>query len=530
MSSDPSATRTRQAAPLSADAVVERIPALTVLGHAEIARVGERATLAGLGAGEPVALSRTSPMFSPRVGGGPRPLADPFVSREPLAVIAQHGAELRIQRQGAASLRVDGVDLAGERTISTEDLDRGVVLELADRVVLLLHRVDAVEGRKPPRFDLVGDSDGMQKLRREIARVAATDLRVLVRGETGSGKELVARAIHGASARARGPYVAVNMGAVQPSLATSALFGHVRGAFSGAVGDHDGHFVAADGGTLFLDEIGDTDATVQAMLLRTLETSEVQRVGDRRVRKVDVRLVTATDADLEAEVEAGRFREPLLHRIGELTLRVPPLRERRDDIGRLIVHFAREQLDADDQRRLLDGEIAERPWLSAAVIARLARAPWTGNIRQLRNVVRQLVVLGRDEPAITIGPEIEASLGGAPSPSARVEVAEAAPAAPPTPARAKGKKPQDLTEDEILEALAKAGWRRGPAADLLGIARSSLYALLAANKRLVRSHDLTAEQLDDALARHDGDVARVAEELQVSEHAVKLRMQALGKR
>ncbi|MBS2015643.1 MAG: sigma-54-dependent Fis family transcriptional regulator [Deltaproteobacteria bacterium] len=536
---------TRQAPPPRAGHGIELVPALTLLAHGHPSRVGERATLLGLAAGEAVSLSRTAPMFAPvegGVGAGPRPIADPFLSRDPLATIVHRDGAVRVRREKPGALvRLDGVDLEGERALTPDELDRGVVIELGGRVVLLLHRVDAVVGRTPPRFDLVGCSDAMRRLRKDIARVATTDMRVLVRGETGAGKELVARAVHGASARASSPYVAVNMGAVQPSLAASALFGHVRGAFSGAVTDHDGHFVAADRGTLFLDEIGDTDASVQAMLLRTLETSEVQRIGDRRVRKVDVRLLTATDADLEAEVARGRFREPLLHRIGELTLRVPPLRARRDDLGLLLVHFLRDLLDDGEKARLLADEFTERPWLSAEVVARLARAPWTGNVRQLRNVVRQLVVLGRDEPELSIGPEIEATLGEPALPSSKREGEASSPAAESTGAsgdppagsvvpRSKGKRPADLTEEDVLDALARSGWKRGPAAELLGIARSSLYAIIAANKRLVRAHDLTREQLEEALARAGGDIARAAEELKVSEHAIKLRLQALGAR
>ena len=526
---------TRRAAPPAAAALAERVPALTLLGHPLVDRIGERASLFGLAAGEIIGLSRTAPTFTAPTGGSPRALEDTFLSRNALASISQRDGRVRVKcERDDARLRLDGEELTGERAFGMEELDRGVVVELGDRVVFLLHRLDAVQSRTPPSFGLVGESDPMRRLRRDIARVATTETRVLVRGETGSGKELVARAIHGASARASGPYVAVNMGAIQESLAASALFGHVRGSFSGAVADHDGHFAAADGGTLFLDEIGDTDASVQAMLLRTLETSEVQRIGDRRLRKVDVRLLTATDADLEAEVARGRFREPLLHRIGELTLRVPPLAARRDDLGRLLVHFLREQLDADERSRLFGSEIAERPWLSAAVVGRLARAPWTGNVRQLRNVVRQLVVLGRGEPELTIGPEIEQTLGGE---SRRSVVAPEIAATSDSSSdkiesskSGKGKRPQDLTEEEILDALAKCGWRRGPAAELLGIARSSLYAIIAANKQLVRSHDLTREQLDEAMARHGGDIAAVAAELRVSEHAIKLRLQVLGAR
>jgi two-component system nitrogen regulation response regulator GlnG len=526
--------KTRQAAPLAAGGVIERVPALTLLGHAQAARTGERATLLGLRAGEAVSLSRTEPSFSAlSAGASPRPLADPFLSRHTAASLAMRDGALELHRDlPDVTLRVDGVELGAARSFNDDELERGVVIELADRVVLLLHTVDAIRGRRQPSFDLVGESDAMQRLRKDLARAAATELRVLVRGATGTGKELVARAIHKASARASGPYEAVNMGAIQASLSASALFGHVRGAFSGAVADQDGHFVAADKGTLFLDEIGDTDPAVQASMLRTLETREVVRVGDRRPRKVDVRLISATDADLEAEVAAGRFREPLLHRIGELTLRVPALAERRDDIGRLVVHFMREMLDAEEQARLLDGEIQDTPWLSASVLATLARAPWTGNVRQLRNVVRQLVVLGREEPTLTLGADLLASLGPSPGPKAEREGSGApdpevgaSAAAPSDPKRVK--RPQDLTEEDLVAALEQTGWRRGAAADLLGIARSSLYALIAA-KGIVRANDLEAAQIESSLAKHRGDLAAAARELKVSEHGLKLRMQALG--
>jgi two-component system nitrogen regulation response regulator GlnG len=521
---------------------VERVLALTILGHAQASRIGERALLPSAEAGAAVAVSRSTPAFSQPAGGAPRPLSDPFLSRNPLVSVARRGGIVSVRRERSDVLvRADGADLAEQRAFAPDEIERGVVLEVGGRCALLLHHVDAAPGPAPPRFDLVGDSDALQRLRRDVARMAATDMRVLLRGETGSGKELVARAIHAASARAAGPYVAVNMGAIPPSLAASALFGHVRGAFSGAVADHDGHMTAAHDGTLFLDEIGDTDAAVQAMLLRALETSEVQRVGDRRARKVDVRLLSATDADLEAEVARGRFREPLLHRVGELTLRVPPLRERRDDVGRLVVHFLREALSADEQARLLDGQLADRPWLSAGALARLSRAPWTGNVRQLRNVVRQLVVLCRDEVEMAIPPDIEATLadaGGAAA--ARLAPRGAEEGSPgqgssaggaPWPASVeggKGKRPQDLTEEEILAALAKTGWRRDAAAELLGIARSSLYAILAANPRLDGSRDRTREQILEVIEKHGGDVGRAAAELRMSEHGLKLRLQALG--
>ncbi len=532
---DVEAASTRHVRRSAESSIVERVPTLTLLAHAQANRIGERATLLGLAAGEAVSISRLAPKLDQPGGRTPRPLADPFLSREAYVSIEGRDGELVVRRErGGQSVRVDGTELVEPRSLGAQALENGVVIELEDRCVLLLHSTLAVQGRKPPTFDLVGESDAIRRLRRDLERVAATEMRVLIRGETGTGKELAARAIHRASARAAGPYEAVNMGAIQPSLSASALFGHVRGAFSGAVADHEGHFAAADGGTLFLDEISDTDPGVQAMLLRTLETSEIVRVGDRRARTIDVRLLSATDADLEEAVASGRFREPLLHRLGELTLRVPPLRERRDDIGRLVVHFLRELLDASEQERLLDGEIAERPWLAADVVAQIARAPWTGNVRQLRNVVRQLVVHGRDEPTLSLTPELEALFGDAAKKrnEAALEPAQTSASSSAVGREVRGatkaKRPQDLTEDEISSALEKTGFRRGAAADLLGIARSSLYALIANNKRIARSQDLTRADVESALAKHGGDLRVCAAELSISEHGLKLRMQTLG--
>lgn len=537
---------TRQMAPVKSATNDERVPCLTVLGHPDVGRVGERAALVGLMAGEEIALSRTAPRFDQPGGRNPRALLDPFLSREPIAVLAQHeGRVLLRRRDDRATLRVDGEDLRGSRAWAEAELDRGVVLELADRCVLLLHRVALVQGRRPPSFDLVGDGDAMRQLRREIDRVSQTGLRVLIRGESGTGKELVAGAIHRASDRSKGPFEAVNMGALPPSLAASALFGHVRGAFSGAVSDQDGHFAAAHGGSLFLDEIGDTDANVQAMMLRTLETGELVRVGDRRPRKIDVRILSATDADLEADIARGRFREPLFHRLAEISLRVPSLRERRDDLGRLIVHFLRQMLGESEQAALLDHGVDDRAWLSPNVVARLARAPWPGNVRQLRNVVRQLVVLARDEPALTIPPAIEALLlprAAAEEERAEQRSEEAIPTVTPPPfpvpsrpsdplagaPRKREKRPRELRDEDVLEALARTGWKREAAARELGVSRSTLYALIANNPRIARANDLPADVVTAALAHAAGDLVAAAAALKVSAHALKLRAQALS--
>jgi two-component system nitrogen regulation response regulator NtrX len=247
--------------------------------------------------------------------------------------------------------------------------------------------------RSTPADGLVGQSAAIETLRGEIEAFAAVEAPVLLLGETGTGKELVAQGIHAASRRHRGPFVSVNLGAIPPSLAASELFGAARGAFTGAVQAQDGFFRKAQGGTLFLDEIGETPQEVQASLLRVLEAGEIQPVGAQSALRVDVRVLAATDADLEQRVQAGTFREPLLHRLAGYSIRLPPLRERRDDVGRLLVHFLRQELAATGELDILDRDSPHLLWIKPALVVRLARYDWPGNVRQLRNNIERLMIL-----------------------------------------------------------------------------------------------------------------------------------------
>ncbi|HQW67085.1 MAG TPA: sigma-54 dependent transcriptional regulator, partial [Gemmatimonadales bacterium] len=189
------------------------------------------------------------------------------------------------------------------------------------------------------RFAMVGESAGLEKIRELVTRVGPTNARVLITGENGSGKELVARAIHEASARRKGPFVEVNCAAIPSELVESELFGHTKGSFTGAVGEQEGKFEAADGGTLFLDEIGDLALSAQAKILRALQEGVIVRVGDSKAIPVDVRVIAATNRDLEGEIREGRFREDLYHRLNVMPIHVPPLRKRSEDIPALVSHF-----------------------------------------------------------------------------------------------------------------------------------------------------------------------------------------------
>ncbi|MFN8091297.1 MAG: sigma-54 dependent transcriptional regulator [Vicinamibacteria bacterium] len=235
-------------------------------------------------------------------------------------------------------------------------------------------------------WSLMGRCGPMEHLRAQIAQIAPSDVRVHVYGETGTGKEKVARALHRLSTRAGRPCVAVNIAAVPDELFGSEMFGHVKGAFTGAVTDREGHVARADGGTLFMDEVGDMSPLAQARLLRFLQEREYQRVGEGRPRRADVRLISATNVDLEERVEAGRFRADLLFRLRELTLVVPPLRERGGDILYLAHHFLRLQAAVRNEKP---------PTLAPATEAILLRCPWPGNVRQLEGEMKRLGVVAR---------------------------------------------------------------------------------------------------------------------------------------
>ena len=230
---------------------------------------------------------------------------------------------------------------------------------------------------------MIGASPAMQHLRREIDLVAGSDFTILVTGETGVGKELVADAIHAASRRSDAPMLHVNCASMPETLAESELFGHVRGAFTGAVGDRAGKFELADGGTLFLDEVGELPLSVQPKLLRVLQEGEVERIGSGKVEKFDVRLIAATNRNLENEVEAGRFRRDLFHRLNVYPIRVPPLRERVEDIASLCGHFC-ERI----QRRMGIGAVR----VEKESLEMLKGYTWPGNVRELENVLTRAIL------------------------------------------------------------------------------------------------------------------------------------------
>jgi len=527
-------TASREAVPPPAGVHPPPLPALTILGHPELGRIGERVLLGELTAGRGVELSRHQPSFAPPGGGFGRPLADPFLSRRPLRLSAADGGGVRIDRDGSRThLAVDGEAVAEGCTVAAGAVDGGVVLELARRVVLLLHRATPGDRDRPDDFGLVGESDAMVAVRRAIARVADLDVPVLVRGETGTGKELVARALHRGGPRRDGPFVAVDLGAVPPSLAAAELFGARKGAFTGADRDRAGYFERADGGTLFLDEVGEAPPELQAMLLRVLETGEVTAVGGRTARRPEVRLVAATDADLERRIAAGDFRAQLLHRLAGYTLRLPPLRHRRDDLGRLLIHFLRRERERIGEPPPPADPEGRDPWLPAALVARLVRHRWPGNVRQLRNVVRQLVIDARGRGRLDAGPHLDELLGEPPAgavPAAPEGASGPGAAAPGARQRGPSRKPSEVPEAELLETLRRERWNLKATARALGIPRTSLYELLRRSPRVRAAADVPAEEIRDAHRRHGGELEAMVTELEISERALRQRLRDLGLR
>jgi formate hydrogenlyase transcriptional activator len=305
--------------------------------------------------------------------------------------------------------------------------------------------------------EIVGSSPALLQALRQVERVAPTDASVLIFGETGTGKELFARAIHSRSPRRERPLVKVNCGAISPGLVESELFGHVKGAFTGALSTRSGRFELADRGTIFLDEVSELPLETQVKLLRVLQEQEFEPVGSSRTLRVDVRVIAASNKDLLAEVRAGRFREDLFYRLHVVPIRLPPLRERREDIPLLVAHFIEREGAA--LGRSVRG-VAEES------LAEMLRYDWPGNVRELQNVVQRALVMGRGDVLRLPGPlaPIDGASGSAPS-----ELGD-------TPGFAERVRAYKVRL--ISDALTASGGNQRRAAESLGLHRPSLTRMI----------------------------------------------------
>lgn len=316
------------------------------------------------------------------------PKMDGIEALERLQILSPETPVIMVSGHGTIDTAVEAVKKGAFDFISKPpDLNRMLItvrnaLERADLVnttQILRKQVKSGKG-----VNMIGESAPILAIKRLLERVAPTDSRVLITGQNGTGKELVARWIHDKSNRADGPLVEVNCAAIPAELIESELFGHKKGSFTGAIADRPGKFEAASGGTLFLDEIGDMSLDAQAKVLRALQESKVTRVGDSKEIKVDVRVLAATNKDLRQEIDNGRFREDLYHRLAVIVVKVPSLNERREDIPLLIEHF---------NRRIADDYGHPPKNFTPEAIKALQDYNWTGNIRELANVVERLFIL-----------------------------------------------------------------------------------------------------------------------------------------
>ncbi len=421
---------------------------------------GDVRPLCGKGQGAAVSISRTVLQLVRQDGQAvllDDAVADPEMQKA--RSVVRHGLRSVMVAPvlgGGRALGFLHVDRTGPGLYSGEDL---ALLSAMAAVVALSELAQPRAARPAPApvgARLVGQHPAFREALRLMEAAARVDSSVLITGDSGTGKEELARELHARSARARGPFVAVNCGAIPESLAESALFGHCKGAFTGASANHEGYFEAADGGTLLLDEVAELAPAVQAKLLRALQERLFFRLGSTTARRSDVRVLSATHRDLEREVAAGRFREDLYFRLNVLRIRLPPLRERPEDIGPLA--------------GALLARIAARlarpcPSLAASAEKALARWRWPGNARELGNVLERLLVLREPDDSQPIdGDEVNAALGREPQ----------AAAPPPPEGDTLGDKIAALERREIEAALRRARGVKSQAARALGLSRPTL--------------------------------------------------------
>ncbi|MEZ4452909.1 MAG: sigma 54-interacting transcriptional regulator [Nannocystaceae bacterium] len=561
---------------------VGAIPRLRLLYHVDLARIGgfSHPDLA-LEAGGWRTVGRKEPLFVRAAPGARwRPLEDPTISREQIQVrwLAADGC-FEVAPVATARRALAAIDPgAPGRRIAIEGPTRlppGTCVAIEERLLLGLEVVPTAHGPDEERLGLVGESAAMWRLRQEIREVAEFRKPALILGETGSGKELVAAAIHRQSPRRGGPFQTLNCAALPEHLVESLLFGHARGAFTGAQSAQEGIFRAADGGALFLDELGEMPLSVQPKLLRTLQDGQVIGLGQSRGVAVDVRLIAATHRDPAREIAAGRLRADLYHRLAAHVVEVPPLRARRFDAPELFVRFL-ERLGGEHPAIawLFEPE-RWRPTAPLELFVELVAGAWPGNVRELENVAERAARLnlgGRPFVAPSMAssrPGEEASPTGGPEAAPAAATPEAAPegdAGAPigeevrATARRLGIVARTLAKIVDAEALAAVvaagpagegeaaltgrlegfvgerlhahleaeGFAQARVAERLGVSAWTLIRMMD-RFDLRRPTELSSEEIERALADAGGDLEAAARSLEISPHGLKKRLAALGR-
>lgn len=474
---------------------------LTIVWHPDTARIGEQCVTDGA-----IGVSRYLPLFQ-RPGQALAGLGYMGISRDSVRIV--RGADGVLELHPPASrmaVEVNGVEIHAPFTVRHGQVAAGVILGLGRAVLLCLHwmRTVPTENALP---GLLGVGGAAIALRTLVRQAAATDDTVLLLGETGTGKEVVARAIHACSARSARPLVTVNMAALNDALAGADLFGAVRGAYTGATSPRSGFFGEAHNATLFLDEIGNAPVAIQPMLLRVLETGDYRALGARADLHATARVIAATDQALHA----GAFNQALLRRLESFVIHLPPLRARREDIGVLLLHML--------------GEHPARDAFFAALAARFALYDWPGNVRQLRHVARRcLLALQAGEQ-----PDFDSLLDEHPAPAPPPASAPAPGAEQPLAvASAPRKKLADISAADVLQALDMHGWTIQGAARELGISRPSMYRLIRAHPHIRAAAAIPDAEIAAALAATGNAPGPAAALLKTPAEALRRQLRTLG--
>ncbi len=477
-------------------------PSIGVIWHPDQSRIGNIAPLF-YGKTGTAELSRSGLLFYDDAGNEGKPLLDRHISRSPLLIRRITETEYEIVPPTSKMVvSVNGRVVSDSVTVSLKDMGREIIISLSDKVVLAIFECPSQRELSSKNHGLLGISPQIQDVWKVIEQAGPTDLPVLIKGATGTGKELIAQALHALSRRSGHVMLNVNMATISRELAAADLFGTARGAFTGAVQDKTGLFEQASKGTLFLDEIGDTPRIVQPMLLRALETGEIRRVGETRVKKTTPRIVAATDRALTAD----NFSQPLLRRLESIIVTALNLREHRVDIGILIKHF----MGGNNTVQTRPAQAS----FSGSSVARLALHDWPGNVRELRNIVQQ-VSIGQT-PEVLLNHHID---------SHSRTLSQGAQAFRKRP---QYRPPTSVSEDEMLKALDRNQWCIKHAASMLNVSRTALYSLMEKSKRVRRSEELSELEIKQVMARKPNDIDFWAKELRVPRDALKRRVKRLS--
>lgn len=493
---------------------------LTIAFHPDTDRIGESALLSLGGGVSQWHLGRGTPVFSrePKTEShnDARALDDMYVSRKTLQLDFSNDILSLSREATACRCQIAGVELERSLTLTAERLKAGVPVFLANRILLVLKEVSS-DGFSRSKGEvssaLIGSGPYMSSLKRQIGTVAASDVDVLIRGETGTGKELVASAIHSNSHRATADMITVNMSAIPVALAPSTLFGSAKGSFTGSSGKSIGYFEQAEKGVLFLDEIGDTPLEIQAQLLRVLQQREIQPVGGV-IKSIDCRVIAATDAPID---EGSDFKTALRHRLAGCEIVLQPLREHSEDIGELLWFFLRSYLSEADSDVALPDPESER--LEVAAWAELfhlfVRYSWPGNVRQLANFARQISLAS--ETVLVFPAHMRDEL------NTELENGDVEQADEPLHTT----RSEDIDDETFLDAMASALYEPKAAAVLLGISRTAVYRRIEESDVLRKAGEVPQDEVQRALDDCQGDLGKAALSLRVSRVGLRFRASSI---